>query len=168
MSGKSFFARISPALLIAPLFIFIATFFVWPLVGVMSQAVSDKAVYNLLPLTADAIEEWDGQSEPSKELQLAFVTDLRNTNNEQAVGDMVRRLNSGQSGFRSLMSKTIKAVEAQQDGPIDLVDLDKKWGQPQYWKAIAEALPPYTDRYLLEAIDMTRDEAGEITNLPPE
>jgi putative spermidine/putrescine transport system permease protein len=168
MSGKSFIVRIMPALLIAPLFAFIALFFVWPLVGVLSQAVSDKAVYNLLPLTAEEISNWDGQSAPSAELQLAFVTDLRNADNVQDVGDMVRRLNSAQSGFRSLMSKTIKATEAQAVGPIDLVDLDKKWSQPQYWKAISEALPPYTDRYLLEALDLTRDEAGEITNLPPE
>lgn len=168
MSGKTFLARIAPALLIAPLFVFIATFFIWPLLGVMSQAVSDKAVYNLLPLTAETIGEWDGNSAPSPELQFAFVSDLRNANNEQAIGDMVRRLNSGQSGFRSLMSKTIKAVEGQPEGPIDLVELDKKWSQPQYWKAINEALPPYTDRYLLEALDLTRTEAGEITNLPPE
>jgi putative spermidine/putrescine transport system permease protein len=168
MSGKSFFARMAPALLIAPLFFFIALFFIWPLVGVLSQAVSDKAVYNLLPTTAEAIEEWDGQSPPSPELQLAFVTDLRNADNEQDVGDMVRRLNSAQSGFRSLMSKTIKTVEAQPEGPIDLISLDRKWSQPEYWKAIHEALPPYTDRYLLEALDLTRTDAGEITNLPPE
>lgn len=168
MIGKSFISRITPALLIAPLFIFIALFFIWPLVGVMSQAVSDKAAYNLLPNTAEAIHDWDGTSSPSPELQLAFVTDLRNADNEQAVGDMVRRLNSGQSGFRSLMSKTIKATEAQAEGPIDLVELDKKWGQPQYWKTIAEALPPYTDRYLLEAMDLTRNEAGSIEHLPPE
>lgn len=168
MSGKGFFARISPALLIAPLFLFIATFFVWPLIGVMSQAVSDKAVYNLLPLTAEEISNWDGQSAPSNDLQLALVTDLRNNDDQQAMGDMVRRLNSAQSGFRSLMSKTLKVVEEQKDGPIDLISLDKKWSQPQYWKAISEALPPYTDRYLLEALDLTRNEAGEITNLPPE
>jgi putative spermidine/putrescine transport system permease protein len=168
MSGKPFFSRFAPAILVAPLFGFIALFFVWPLIGVMSQAVADKAVYNLLPTTAQAIEEWDGASAPSPELQLAFVTDLRNADNEQAVGDMVRRLNSAQSGFRSLMSKTIKAVDAQPDGPVDLLELDKKWSQPQYWKTIAEALPPYTDRYLLEAVDLTRTEAGEITSLPPE
>jgi putative spermidine/putrescine transport system permease protein len=168
MSAKTLFLRSGPFFLVAPLFLFICVFFVWPLATVLTQSVSDNAVLHILPETAKAAADWDGQSAPGSELQLALVTDLRNATNEQAVGDMVRRLNSAQSGFRTLMSKTMKAAAEQKEGPIDLLALDKKWAQPEYWKAISDALSPVTDRYLLASVDLTRNDAGSIVSQPPE
>ncbi|GGG12707.1 ABC transporter permease [Rhizobium wenxiniae] len=167
MSGKSFLQKSGPLLLVAPLFLFICLFFIWPLGSVLTQSVSDNAVARLLPETAKVASSWDGQSAPAEGLQAAFVTDLRAATDEQAVGDMVRRLNSAQSGFRTLMSKTLKAVQDKPEGPIDLVALDRKWSQPQYWKAITDALSPTTDRYLLAAVDLMRNDAGEIISQPP-
>ncbi|WP_372044886.1 MULTISPECIES: ABC transporter permease [Tistrella] len=164
-------------LLIAPLLLFLAVFFVWPLVTMMSQAVSDPAVLRILPRTADAAAGWDGQSPPTPAMQAAIVADLAAATDTQAVGDMVRRLNSAQSGFRTLMSKTIGAV---QDGTLtvadeatggtvpDLAAIDRRWDQPRYWRAIAGALTPYTDRNLLAAVDLVRDPAGEIVSMPDE
>lgn len=168
MKKRALSARARAFLLVAPLFLFIALFFVWPLAGVMTQAVSDTAVLHVLPKTAEAMGDWDGESAPSPELQQALVDDLRTASDEQAVGDMVRRLNSAQSGFRTLMAKTIKAAADTKEGPVDLVALDRKWAQPQYWKAISEALSPITDRYLLAAVDLTRDPAGAIVAQPAE
>jgi putative spermidine/putrescine transport system permease protein len=167
-SGKGILRKGGPFLLVAPLFLFICLFFVWPLVSVLTQSVSDNAVARLLPETAKVASSWDGESAPSAELQAAFVADLRQATDEQAVGDMVRRLNSAQSGFRTLMSKTLKAVQDKPEAPVDLVALDKKWSQPQYWKAITDALSPTTDRYLLAAVDLMRSDAGEIVSQPPE
>lgn len=167
-SGKKLLQKSGPFLLVAPLFLFICLFFIWPLASVLTQSVSDNAVARLLPETAKVASSWDGESAPSAELQAAFVADLRNATDEQAVGDMVRRLNSAQSGFRTLMSKTLKAVQENPAAPVDLVALDKKWSQPPYWKAISDALSPTTDRYLLAAVDLMRNDAGEIVSQPPE
>jgi len=168
MSKRLFSPRTGAFLLVAPLFLFIALFFVWPLASVMKQSVSDTAVLHILPKTADAMSEWDGESAPSPGLQQALIDDLRIATDEQAIGDMVRRLNSAQSGFRTLMAKTIKAANETKEGPVDLLAVDKKWAQPQYWKAISEALSPVTDRYLLASLDLTRDAVGTIVSQPPE
>lgn len=160
--------RMGAFLLVAPLFFFIALFFVWPLASVMKQSVSDTAVLHILPKTAEAMSDWDGESTPSPSLQQALIDDLRAATDEQATGDMVRRLNSAQSGFRTLMAKTIKAANEAREGPVDLLEIDKKWAQPQYWKAISEALSPVTDRYLLASLDLTRDASGSIVSQPPE
>jgi putative spermidine/putrescine transport system permease protein len=165
---KHVLTRSGPLLLVVPLFLFICLFFVWPLVSVMTQSVSDDAVARLLPETAKVASSWDGESVPGAKLQEAFVADLRRATDEQAVGDMVRRLNSAQSGFRTLMSKTLKAVQDNPSEPVDLVKLDRKWSQPQYWKAITDALSPTTDRYLLAAVDLMRDDGGAIVSQPPE
>lgn len=151
-------------LLIAPLLIFIVLFFLWPLGVMMKQAVSDTAVLRVLPQTARAMDGWDGQAGPTPEMKQALIADLKASTDQQAVGDMVRRLNSAQSGFRTLMSKTLTAIESD-DPAIELETVDKRWSRPQYWRAIANALSPTTDRNLLAAVDMERDSSGEIVSM---
>ncbi len=151
--------------LIAPLFIFIALFFLWPLGVMMKQAVSDTAVLRVLPQTAEAVRGWNDESGPTPQMKQALVADLKAATDRQAVGDMVRRLNSAQSGFRTLMSKTQSALE--KDGtPPDLETIDKRWSRPEFWRAIAGALAPWTDRNLRAAVDMERDPSGAIVSMP--
>ncbi len=161
-SGKT----VRAIFLIAPLLVFIVLFFLWPLGVMMKQAVSDTAVLRVLPQTAEAVTFWDGQSAPSPEMKQALVADLKASTDQQAVGDMVRRLNSAQSGFRTLMSKTLSAIEKGDPVP-DLEMIDKRWSRPEFWHAIANALSPTTDRNLLAAVDMERDTSGEIVSMAP-
>lgn len=58
MSAVSSRAGRSVALL-APLLLFLIGFFVWPLLSMMSQAVSDQAVLRLLPRSAVVLTDWD-------------------------------------------------------------------------------------------------------------
>ena len=163
LSGKS--AR--AVFLISPLLVFIVLFFLWPLGVMMKQAVSDTAVLHVLPQTAEAVGGWDGQSGPTPQMKQALVADLKASPDQQAVGDMVRRLNSAQSGFRTLMSKTLSAIEKGDPAP-DLEIVDKRWSRPEFWRAIANALSPVTDRNLLAAVDMERDASGEIVSMAAE
>ncbi|WP_372072170.1 ABC transporter permease [Tistrella mobilis] len=165
MSGGG--SKGAAALLLAPLLLFLGIFFLWPLATMMSQAVSDPAVLRILPRTAEVAADWDRQSPPTPEMKAAIVEDLTAATDTQAVGDMVRRLNSAQSGFRTLMSKTIRAIE-DGDMPADLAEVDRRWDQPRYWQAIAGALSPYTDRHLLAAVDLKRDAAGEVVSMADE
>lgn len=162
LSGKN----IRAIFLITPLLVFIALFFLWPLGVMMKQAVSDTAVLRVLPRTAEAVSLWDGQSGPSPDMKQVLVTDLKSSTDQQAIGDMVRRLNSAQSGFRTLMSKTLSAIE-KGDPVQDLEMIDKRWSRPEFWRAIANALSPTTDRNLLAAVDMERSTSGEIVSMAP-
>ncbi len=160
-TGRSLF-------LLAPLMLFLIGFFVWPLFSMMSQSVSDPAVLRLLPRSADVLADWDRTSPPTMEMQAAVIEDLRAVDDDQALGDMVRRLNSARSGFRTLMGKTISAISDSANPPTDLVSIDNRWERPEFWLAIANALSPYTDRNLLAAVDLGRNAAGEIEHLPAE
>jgi len=153
-------------LLLAPLFLFLVGFFLWPLFSMMSQAVSDPAVLRLLPRTAAVMPDWDRQSPPTMPMQTAMIEDLKAVDDDQALGDMVRRLNSARSGFRTLMSRTTSALQDTANPPADLVSIDKRWEKPDFWLAIADALSPLTDRNLLAAVDLGRNAAGEIEHLP--
>ncbi len=155
-------------ILLAPLLLFLLGFFVWPLFSMMSQAVSDPAVLRLLPRSAEVLAGWDRTSPPSLPMQTALMEDLKAVDDDQALGDMVRRLNSARSGFRTLMGKTTSALSDTANPPADLVSIDKRWEKPEFWLAIADALSPYTDRNLLAAVDLGRNAAGSIEQLPPD
>ena len=171
MMGKSggLALRLRAAALVAPLAVFLAVFFVWPLVTMLSTAVIDDEVARAFPTTAEALAGWDGTVPPSADIQSAVATDLRTSDDRSVLGGAVRRLNSAMPGFRSLLSSTYRAVRSAdqtQDGTArsDLVSIDPRWGEAATWRALARAVPPYTDRYLLAAIDLHRDGKGAIVS----
>lgn len=158
-------AGIRALLLVSPLLAFVAFFFVWPLITVISQSVSDPSVSRVLTRTAEIIGDWDGTGVPPAEVQAAFRADIVANTDDMAMGDVTRRLNSAQSGFRSLMGKTIPAVRENPD--IDLAQIDDRWGETAFWLAIQNNASPYTDAFLLAALDLERDRSGAITAMPP-
>lgn len=157
--------RLGQLALVLPLVLFLGVFFVWPLFSVLDQAVSDPVVSRHLPATAAASAAWDRTSAPPAEMQRALVRDLRAIDDDQVLGDLVRRLNSAQPGFRTLMRKTVSAARAG-GGPLDLAELDPRWREVPFWRAIADATNPYTDRNLLAAVDLQRDTSGAVTIIP--
>lgn len=157
-------SRVNAALLVLPLLLFMGVFFIWPLGTVLRQAVSDTAVLQVLPATAAASTNWDRQSPPTAEMKSAFVSDLRAASDQQAVGEMVRRLNAAQPGFRSLIARTQTAV-AGTAGDVNLAEVDPRWDDPKFWHAIVGALSPTTDRYLLASVDLERDASGAIARV---
>lgn len=156
--------RLKAFLLVAPLLAFLAIFFLWPLYTVISQAVSDPAVSRVLPQTAAAISGWDGEGLPDDAVQAAFRADIAANDDDMAMGDVTRRLNSAKSGFRSLMGKTIPAVKADPD--VDLAGVDKRWADPATWRAIRDNASPYTDSFLLATLDFERGPDGSIQHMP--
>lgn len=155
--------RLKALTLITPLLFFLGLFFIWPLFTVITQAVSDPAVSRVLTRTAAEIGGWDGESVPSAEIQAAFRADIVANTDDMAMGDVTRRLNSSKSGFRSLMGKTISAVK--EDPDIDLAEVDRRWTDPAFWKAIQDNASPYTDAFLLASLDLERDSSGTITRM---
>lgn len=152
--------------LIAPLSLFLVVFFAAPLYTMMSAAVSDPIAARALPNTASAVGSWDGADLPDLEIQAAFAKDIRGIDDDQLFGDLVRRLNSAKSGFRTLMSKTRTALR-DDASTTDLVAIDQRWADPAFWQAIKIATAStVTDRNLLSAIDLERSSTGNIQPMP--
>lgn len=152
--------------LMMPLILFIAVFFIWPLLTMMSSAVSDPAILRAFPSMPIAMQGWDHQGPPTAAMQQALVSDMRSLDDPQILGDATRRLNSAFSGFRSLIGRTNSAVQAAGAGPVDLFEIDERWRDAGPWLTIAKGLSPYTDKFLLAAVDLGRDAQGSIERLP--
>ncbi|WP_407160400.1 ABC transporter permease [Bradyrhizobium sp. STM 3557] len=141
-------------------------FFVMPLVTMMTSAVSDPVATNALPRTARALARWDRAALPAATQQAAFVADIRALSNDEQFGDLVRRLNSAQSGFRSLLGKTRRALGTS-NGDVDLAAIDPRWSEVSYWTTISDAVASsWTDKNLLAAVDLERNAAGDIAVMP--
>ncbi|MFQ6184933.1 ABC transporter permease [Sinorhizobium meliloti] len=152
--------------LIAPLALFLLFFFVVPLGTMMKTAVSDPVASRALPTVAAALDGWDRSSAPPVEAQRALVVDIQGIQDDELFGDLVRRLNSAKSGFRTLMSKTRTAV-ADDPSLGDLTSVDRRWNDPAFWIAVQDAASsPVTDRNLLAAVDLTRDKNGNVVDAP--
>lgn len=157
--------RLKAALLLAPLLAFMLSFFVVPLVTMMKSAVSDPVATEALPRTARALAGWDRASVPPAQAQAAFADDIRALKNDEQFGDLVRRLNSTQSGFRSLLGKTRRALDGATTA--DLTAIDQRWSETSWWTTIADAVAsPWTDKNLLAAVDLERNAAGSIAAMP--
>ncbi len=160
-------ARLKAFGLVLPLIAFLGVFFFWPLATMLTSAVSDDAVARAFPATARALAEWDGAVPPSPAIQEAVAADLRANEDRAVLGDAVRRLNAAVPGARSLVTGTYRAVRRDEAGPVDLVAIDPGWGDPAVWRGFARAMPPYTDRNLLAAVDLGRDAEGSVVRLDP-
>ncbi|MCO6388399.1 ABC transporter permease [Aliihoeflea sp. 40Bstr573] len=153
------------ALLIAPLVIFLGVFFLWPLWLMVDVSIRNDAIAGAFPRTAELIEDWDGEAMPEAEIQAALVEDLRDTP-QTALGAAVRTLNSQVSGFRTLMGRTATAARDLEEGQtLDLMEIDDRWAEPRFWRAIQISVAPYTDRNLLAALDLERSDSGEIEQM---
>ena len=158
--------RLRAAALVAPMFLFLAIFFFWPLWTMVSVSVRDDAISSALPLTASAIGAWDGEGVPGREVEVALLTDLKSAD-ASVLGPALRRLNSEISGFRSLVGKTASAArDAADPSAVDFAAIDPRWSEPRFWTAIANGTSAYTDRNLLASLDLTRNAAGSIESLP--
>ncbi|WP_038149296.1 ABC transporter permease [Tolumonas lignilytica] len=154
--------------LILPLIIFLVVVFLVPLVVMLKKSIDNPEVAALLPTTVTAMTDWNGQGLPPEDIYKALAKDIETANNNDALGNLGKRLNSEISGYRSLLNNTADSL------PFDanttsykqaLIDLDKRWGDSTYWQAIYRNRSAYTPNYLLSSLDLKKDQTGAIVKV---
>ena len=93
------------------------------------------------------------------------------------MGALARRLNLEIPGYRSLVAKTARAM------PLDsgteqlltpaqtrdkLIDLDARWGEPEYWQVIARNGSMVSPFYILAALDHKQNGFSHIVHADPD
>ncbi len=152
-----------------PLLAFLLVFFVLPLLGMLARSVDNSELGTVLPETAAALRVWDGEGLPGPEVLAAFAREARAAQEARTLAAVAKRLNDERSGWRStVMAAGRRAVEVPPGGDwrAAFADLDPDWADPAIWQAMRRAAAPATDRYLLAAVDLRRDAAGEIEAVP--
>ncbi|AZZ43965.1 polyamine ABC transporter substrate-binding protein [Pseudomonadaceae bacterium SI-3] len=163
--------RLKSKALILPLLVFLLLTFVLPIASLLWRSVDNPEVVGSLPRTVEAIAAWDGRGLPEESVYRALSEDLLEARQNQSLGDLSKRLNMEQAGFRSLMTKTARALpfkELPSSYKEALETFDERWGDPAYWQVIRRndsALTPY---YLLAALDHRIDDMGELAPVSPD
>lgn len=150
-------------MLVAPLFLFILLSFIVP-IGQMLF----KSVYNdTFSKNAPALVEWFSAHPAGSELDeaayAALVADLAQMKANKTAGEAGTRINYDISGTRSLFTSAARGADKMQPPYKEaMVKLDKKWADPNIWRAMRSASSPWTFDFYLAANDLTRDDSGAI------
>ncbi len=156
--------------LVSPLLIFIIVSFALPIIYMLRNAVYDPDIHDTMPLTTQALEQWDGQDLPGEEAYAALVADLTAAQQNRQTAQIGKRLNYEISGIRSKILASARKMEKMESGPYKeaVIATDKIWGERDTWAVIKRNGSPFTAFYLLQVLDLQKDADGEITFVPPE
>ncbi|WP_313410924.1 ABC transporter permease [Stutzerimonas kunmingensis] len=157
--------------LILPLLLFVLLTFLVPIASLLWRSVENPEVVNTLPRTLAALAEWDGRGLPAEPAYQALAEDLYQARREQSLGDLSKRLNMELAGYRSLLTKTARAMpfrETPASYQEALEALDERWGDPAFWQVIQRNDSAVTGYYLLAALDHRIDELGELAKVSPD
>jgi putative spermidine/putrescine transport system permease protein len=164
--------KLKAAGLVMPLFLFLLITFITPILLLLYRAIENPELLEVMPRTVEAIQHWDGADIPGEAIFAALAADLRQARKDRTVGKAGKRLNYDITGFRSLVLKTARKVAGIKTEPASyrdaIIAIDERWGSQRYWSAVKLAARPYTDFYLLAAMDFERDRSGNIVRVPAE
>ena len=154
--------------LIMPLILFMVVVFLVPLCLMLKKSVENPDVARLLPQTVAAMHSWNGQGQAPDAVYQALAGDIAKANDEDQLGTLGKRLNNEIAGYRSLLNNTADSLPFD---PAPTVwrdafhELDERWTDPAYLQAIYRNSAPYTSNYLLSALDLTHNDAGQIVKV---
>ncbi|OYU37868.1 MAG: polyamine ABC transporter substrate-binding protein [Pseudorhodobacter sp. PARRP1] len=164
--------RAGAALMILPVVIYLFAVFFVPIGGMLGLAVRDDELAEVMPLTVTEIAKWDGAGLPGPTAFEAVARDLTTAANARTAGTPARRLSYDDPALRGVISTTARGLKGEfaegTDWTTRLPELDPAWGQPAVWTAIDRAAGPYSDFFVLAALDLRRDAAGSLHFAPDE
>ena len=161
--------RITAALMVAPLFLFILITFLIPLFDMTFRSVENSLVSRILHRTTPLLKEWDHTSGelPAEEVFAAMVADIAEGRETREIGKVGTRLNYELSGMSSLFRTTSrKAKKLEAPFKESLIEVKKGWGDIATWNLIKRESGNYTPSYYLAAIDMGIGADGSIVAQP--
>ncbi|WP_079204483.1 ABC transporter permease [Pseudomonas sp. CC6-YY-74] len=163
--------RLKAQALIAPLVLFLVLVFLVPIAALLYKSVSNPEVVETMPRTVEAIADWDGKALPAEPVYQAISLDLAEARKNKTIGDLSKRMNMEQAGYRSLMMKTARALPFKSE-PASykeaLENMDERWGDPAYWQVIRRNTSSHSPYYLLAALDHRIDDLGELAPASPD
>ncbi|MEM1383440.1 MAG: ABC transporter permease [Pseudomonadota bacterium] len=152
-----FVSRMRAMGLATPLVLFVLLAFVFPIFVLLWQAVYNDTFEDGMPRTTELLAEWDAISDPDEAMYAAVITDLIEARDrERALPTKVgARVNREKSGSLSLFKKTNRRAQ-RLEAPFKeaMVDLDKKWGDIEYWRAMKVASQSVSPAFVASALDL--------------
>ncbi len=163
--------KIRAALLVAPLLLFIFFTFVVPIGSMLTRSTDDSYINNIFPKTFKVYQKWDRVGLPPEEVYAAMFLEVKQASGFE-IGKASTRMNYAKSGWKSMIKKSKRKFKkiSEDDGPFKdkMIEVDKKWGDPEYWLALGVMVDPTTYEYYLNSFDKKYDSEKNIIDQPEE
>jgi putative spermidine/putrescine transport system permease protein len=159
--------KIKAFLLVAPLLLFLLITYITPIGEMFTRSIDDKMITTMLPKTYKAMESWDGQELPPEEVYASFLSDYKVLVKNKTQGKLGQRLNKEKNGFNSILKKLKRKMKKFEEGNYkeQIISVHKRFGNVEYWRAVKRTAPPYTIGKYLKAVDMYKDQNGDIVQV---
>ena len=159
--------KIRALFLVLPLALFITVTFVIPIISMLTRSVDDKQINTVIPKTFELYKQWDQKELPSEEMYATIFNEIMTAEKWQ-IGKASTRMNYSKSGWKSLIKKSKRKFKKIEEGPYkeQMIAIDKKWADMEYWKAIGQMVDPITFGYYLNAVDLKYDSNKKIVQQP--
>jgi len=159
--------KIRALFLVLPLALFITVTFVIPIISMLTRSVDDKQINTVIPKTFEIYKQWDQKELPSEEMYATIFNEIMTADKRQ-VGKASTRMNYSKSGWKSLIKKSKRKFKKIEEGPYkeQMIAIDKKWADMEYWKALGQMVDPITFGYYLNAVDLKYDSNKKIVRQP--
>ncbi|KGJ05929.1 putative spermidine/putrescine transport system permease protein [Paracoccus halophilus] len=160
-------ARRQAFLLVLPLLLFVLITFVVPIGQMLQRSVKNDGFSANMPQISAWFAENPPGTEPDAAAWQALALDLQAAAEARSIGVVGTRINYDMPGTRSLFTSAGRQVRRGIEPPYreKLLEMDEDWADPQLWSVMRQASTPYTANFYLAAMDMTRDEAGNIVRV---
>ena len=149
-----FRSRLRATGLVLPLFAFVMASFVIPILALMWQGVYNDTFAQYTPNLTQELQKWDGVSQPSEEMFVALVLDIKAARKNKTIGRIATRVNQELPGTRSLFTSTARKVKrAMPPYAESMVKINKKWGQLDVWQAMKLTSQSLTPGFYATSLD---------------
>ena len=149
-----FRSRLRATGLVLPLFAFVMASFVIPILALMWQGVYNDTFAQYTPNLTQELHKWDGVSQPSEDMFVALVVDIKAARKDKTIGRIATRVNQELPGTRSLFTSTARKVKrAMPPYAESMVKINKKWGQLDVWQAMKLTSQSLTPGFYATSLD---------------
>lgn len=154
--------------LLSPALLLMVLAFAWPIVSLLTVSVHAPEFAVTMPRLSAWLQHWDRRTLPDETAYALVAEEFGAAMAAKTLAVASTRLNYEKSGLRSLAMKTGRRAERLKPPYAEsLVRLDPAWGEIATWRALQAASGAYTDRFLLQALDLARQPDGHIAMAPP-
>lgn len=155
-------------LLVAPATLTLVVCLLVPIGQFLFQAVENPEIPDTLPHVVVALRDWDGAGLPGDGAYAAMDTDLRAATASGTLGVLARRLNFVSAGYRTLVTRTANLLDNAPpvSARVELAGIDRRWDSHEIWSVLKAQSGPFTDFYVLGALDLRRGADGAIEPVP--
>lgn len=159
--------RLRPILLLSPAAGLLLAAFILPIAMMLTASVDNSENVSRLPRLSEVLRSWDGNALPGLPAYVALAQDLLDSSRTNQISRLSDDLGKEFRPLKRLVRKTASQLEESPTGdPVEILHaIDNSWGEVETWKQLQLATRPYTDRNLLTALDLRRNDAVEIVRV---